>query len=528
MIGAKRTAAWLLVLTALAGSVAAQDSTTTRTARITYLAGTSVYLDAGRLDGLREGARVDVVRGGATIGVLTVAYLASHRASCVIARASAALVVGDTVRFAAVATPRDTGRAGPTPSVAAAPEPFRSHAGLRGRVGVDYFALWQRGGTTGRLAQPALQLRLDGPPAGGSALTLAVDVRARHTNTILPDGSSADEARNRVYEAALVLNEPGSPARFTLGRQLSPNLASVGLFDGVLAELNQADWSSGVFTGSEPTPLDLAVSGSVLELGGYTQRHSRPGAGTRWALTLGASGSYQDAHANREFAFLQGSVSNERLSTFLTEEADYYRPWKLLPGMHAFSPTSTFAVARYRATPRLTLEAGFDNRRNVRLYRDVTTPATAFDDAFRQGAWAGVSLEVSRRLRVGLDARSSQGGSAGHADAYTLFVGADRLTALGVSVRARTTRYTNPTLNGWLEAATFSVDPDPRVHLELNGGVRAERDPLASPPSFAVTWVGTDVDVTLARAWYLMVSATRQRGGVDGYDTLFGGLSVRF
>jgi hypothetical protein len=139
-----------------------------------------------------------------------------------------------------------------------------------------------------------------------------------------------------------------------------------------------------------------------------------------------------------------------------------------------------------------------------------------------------VWLQFTRRFRLGVDARSSSSGPAGHADSYTLSLGADRLTGLGMSVRTRTTRYTNPVLRGWLQVATVSVEPDPRVHLEANGGLRADRDPLADPASVSVTWVGADLDVTLARAWYLMVSATRQRGGVDSYDQIYGGLSFRF
>jgi hypothetical protein len=46
--------------------------------------------------------------------------------------------------------------------------------------------------------------------------------------------------------------------------------------------------------------------------------------------------------------------------------------------------------------------------------------------------------------------------------------------------------------------------------------------------STALSPPGADVDLTLARAWYLLVSATRQRGGLDGYDEVFGGLSIRF
>ncbi len=527
MSSAPRWAGWLACLATLAAPAAAQDSAAVRSARITYLTSASAYLDAGRVDGLREGARVDVVRGGATIAVLKVAFLASQQASCDIVSAAAPLVVGDSVRFVPTAELRDSSLALRRQSPPAQRRSGASRPGLRGRVGVEYFVIDQRDGTGAGLSQPALALRLDGSP-GSSALNLAVDVRARRTYTILPDGTAVNEGRNRVYQAALWLQVPGSPARMTVGRQISGNLASVGLFDGVMAELRQPDWNAGVFTGTQPEPLQLGFSSSVLEAGIYTQRHSRPGADTRWSLTLGASGSYQDGHANREFLFAQGTYLSRRLSAFLTQEVDYYRPWKLLPGMRAVSPTSSFATLQFRATGTVTLDAGFDNRRNVRLYRDVVNPETAFDDTYRQGAWAGVWVQPLRRFRVGLDARSSGGGPAGHADSYTFSLGGDRLAGLALGLRTRSTRYVNPQLSGWLNSAALSFEPGTRLRLQLNGGLRAERNPTADPPSTSVSWVGADVDVTVARAWYVMVSATRQRGGLDGYDQIYGGVSVRF
>ena len=521
--------ACLACLVTLAARLDAQDSATvrTKTARITYLTGTTAYVDAGRLDGLREAARVEVVRGGAAVAVLKVVYLASHRASCEIVSGAAALAVGDSVRFVAAAAPRDS-----TVAYRASTRPpsrgGESGRRLRGRAGVAYFLMQQHAGTGGRVSEPALDVRLDGQPLGASSVNLTIDTRARRTYTILADGSAVTDGRNRVYQAALSVNAPGSPTRVTLGRQISGNLASVGLFDGVLAELNQPDWSTGVFTGSQPEPLGLGFSSSVLELGGYAQRHSRPGAASHWTVTLGAAGSYQAAHANREFAFAQGSYFSRRFSTFITQEVDYYRSWKLLPGMKPVSLTSTFAFVQFRVTQDVTLDAGFDNRRNVRLYRDVVNPETAFDDTYRQGAWAGMWVQLARRFRLGLDAHSSSGGPAGGANSYTLSFGADRLTRLGMGLRTRTTYYTSPNLSGVLQSAALGFVPGDRLRLELNGGLRAEQDALAGPGTVAVTWVGADADVTLARAWYAMVSVTRQRGGVDGYDQLHSGLSFRF
>ena len=514
----------LMFLTALATRSVAQTPGPTRTARITYLTSASAYLDAGRDDGLREGARVSVWRGGVTIGALKVAYLASHRASCDIVSASAALAVGDTARFVPAAAPLDSNAVARTPRTQAPPE---ARAGLRGRLSVEYFFMRQID-VAGQLSQPALGLRLDGPPGGAAALNLTVDVRARRSYTILPDGSAITDDRSRVYAADLVVSAPGSPARLTVGRQISGALASVGVFDGAMAELLQPSWSTGVFAGTQPEPIDLGFSSDIVQVGGYTQRHSRPGANARWAVTLGASGSYESAHANREFAWVQGSYLDARLSAFVTQEVDYYRPWKVLLGMRTISPTSTFAFLQWRATDVVAFDAGFDNRRNVLLYRDVVNPETSFDDTYRQGAWGGVSFRPVPRVRVGAEARASSGGPSGSATSYTATLALDRLPRLGASLRTRTTYYVNPQLKGLLQSATLGFDPGTRFHLELNGGVRAEQDPTASPASTTATWVGLDTDVTLARTWYALLSATRQRGGGDGYDQLFAGVSVRF
>lgn len=517
--------AWLVGLAAWAAPVVAQDTSATRVAHITYLTAQAVYFDAGRLDGLREGARVTVLRGGAPVATLTVAYLASHQASCNIDSATAPLVVGDVVRFTAAAPPRDSVASARTAT--AAPSHRSAATALRGRVGVQYFYIEQRDGSSGRFSQPALDLRLSGSPTGAPDVTMTLDVRARRSYTVLADGTTLSDNHARVYQAAVALRQPGSPLAIVAGRQLSGSLGSIGLFDGVLAELSNAAWSGGAFAGSQPEPIDLGFSSSVVEGGGYLQRHSTPGAVTRWALTLGVTGSYQAAHANREFAFVQGTYFGPQVTALITQEVDYYRWWKRLPGMAALSATNTLAFGQVRASERLTLDAGFDSRRNVRLYRDVVNPATAFDDASRRGAWVGASWRALAPLRVGLELRSSGGGVGGRTSAYTGSFDVTRLP-WGVGLRTRTTYYTTPALRGWLNALTLGADPGTRLHVGLSGGWRAERDPLSDPVQTSVTWVGGDLDVTLARAWYVMLSATRQRGGLDGNDQLYGGVSFRF
>lgn len=504
--------------------------------RITYLTASTAYIDAGRDDGLREGDSVRVVHGGEPAALLRVSYLASHQAACDLVSPSVAVAVGDTVTFHPAALPQpdtlaDTPARRRVPGVAAAGTSRRRYRSsrLRGRIGARYLSVWQGGSAGGgRWSQPALDIRLDGQSLGGAPIGLVLDIRTRRTSTSRADGSRVSDGRTRVYQAAIQVNPPGSPFRLSAGRQFSPTLSSISLFDGAMADFNQAGWGMGVFAGSEPEPIEFGYSGAVRDYGAYVQLHSRPESKDRWSMTLGGIGSYAQRITNREFVYLQVAWTSRRLSLYGTQEIDYYRPWKQLIGEHPVSPTSTYASLRYEAAKGLSFSTGFDNRRNVRLYRDAVTPETAFDDSFRQGIWGGLSLQMGGRGRVAFDARTNGGGSAGRASAYTLSLGIDRLTRLAVSARSRTTRYLGPRESGWLQSLAVGGAPIPSLHIELNGGIRVGQDPLAVPDNVRVVWIGADADLNLARAWYLIGSATREVGGFETNNQLYGGLSYRF
>lgn len=504
----------------------AQDTTAVRKATITYLTGTSAYIDAGRDGGLRDGMEVQVWRGGATIAVLKVSFLASRQASCDIVSQSTPIIVGDTVRFRPVVT-RDSavaaGAATPAP-----PQQFsESRAGLRGRIGMHYLLVDQVGGPG--FTQPSLDLRMDGP-LPGSPVSVAMDIRARRTASTIA-GTDVVDGHARAYQLAFSFGPPAGPTRLTIGRQTSPGFASIGMFDGVLGELNGKHWSGGIFSGTQPDPVDMSFATDIVEGGAYVQRHGSMGgveARRHWSAALGVIGSYQNAHANREFAFLQGSYSSPRVSGFVSQEIDYYRPWKRTAGMPAVSLTSTFATLRYRASDALDFHAGFDNRRNVLLYRDVVNPVTTFDDALRQGVWVGMGLRLAPRYFIAADARQSAGGAAGSASAYTFSLGADRLMIPTLGARLRTTYYKNQRIDGWLHSAALTFDPGGLIRLELSGGARTEHDPFAAPATTTALWIGSDIDVTIARAWYLMLSASAERGGLAPMSQVYTGFSVRF
>jgi len=498
-----------------------------RWAHVTYLTTASAYIDAGVAEGLRDTSRLEVTRGDSTVAVLAVTFLATHRAACDVSGITAALVVGDSVRFTAAAP--DSGA-----PVAARPAPppqrpwdQRPRSAVRGRFGLSFLLVRPEDGSGAQIVQPSGEFRMLGSGLAGTGLGITADVRSRRALQTRADGlGTASRAQTRVYQAALTWQAPASPLRLSAGRQYAPGIAPVGLLDGVSAQWGGSGWGGGVFVGSEPEPVNLGFSGTTGQLGAYAQRRSGIASLARWGVTAGLSGSYLHGRANREFLYLQGDYATRRVSIFAAQEVDYYRPWRRVGGESAISPTSTFATFQLHVSDAFSLTSGVDSRRNVRLYRDVVSPETAFDDAFRRGAWVGLSARTGR-FQAAVDARRSGGGSGGAAGSTTLSLGADRIARYGLSLRSRSTHYTSVGRSGWLQALTVGIEPGGRGSVQVGGGFRTER---ASTAGLTTTthWFSADADVNLAGAWLMVLSAYREQGASSGYDLLYAGLSCRF
>jgi hypothetical protein len=546
MSGAMRRIAFVCGAMPLALAAAAQapsnapavpalpDSLSGRTA-VTYVTGQSVYISAGLRDGVWHGSRVVVLRQGAPIAELKVLFLSSHSSACEVISSTTAVNIYDSVRFSKL--PPESVTVAKAAAQPARPTRLRD-IGIRGRVGVSYQMVNGRDAAAGRISQPALELRVDGYNVGGSPISFAIDTRGRQTYNTLPDGSTTNDQAMRVYQAAVTWADARSGAHITLGRQFVSALSSVSLFDGATAELVRRNWSFGAFGGTQPDVVTMGYSNQIREYGGYVQIHQAqgnvlgPDFSRRWSITTGGIGSYDGGQLNREFLFVQAFYSDRRFTLFATQELDYNRGWKRALGDPTIAPTSTFATVQLQLVDQVSLYGGFDNRRNVILYRDYVSPETAFDDSYREGMWAGLSLSPMRALRLGGDARLSAGGPNGNADSYTGWL-ATNFPMQG-TLRVRATRYTSATVDGWLYAGAVGFSPLWRLRLELNGGLRNEHDPRlvatdsTSVPQTMVRWFGVDADVGLSRSWYLLLSASRTEGGLESNDQFYASLSYRF
>jgi len=520
-------------------------------ARITYVTPGGVYIDAGSAQGLREGDVVDVVRLDAVAARLTVIAVSSRTALCRAEGGAPPLSVGEAVQFAPrLDDPRrtegDSTSRGATSTPAAQPspgagaprgaaraEPDAPHGGFReigarGRVGVRFLATLDRAAGGGDLLQPALDIRLTDENSPNVPLGYAVDVRARRTYRRESDGDASAAGRTKVYRLASSWAPGDGGFQLTLGRQLSSSLASVSVFDGALAEMAAERWRGGLFTGTQPDPATFRYSTAVREHGGYLQFIAGSDDPVRGSVTLGAIGSYEKGDVSREFLFVQSHLSTRRLSTYLTQEIDFNRAWKADMEAGNVSLTSTFSSLRYRQSDKLEFSAGFDNRRSVRLYRDRVTPETDFDDSFRQGLWAGGDVQPARGLRFGVRAQQSTGGASGEARTYTANATVDDALPARIRVGFRGSRYRNDRLAGWLLSANGGAPLGSRLTIDLHAGVRDEDARTANATARRLVWIGADLEASLTRAIFAILSLEGTRGDAEEIDQVYTSVSYRF
>jgi hypothetical protein len=63
--------------------------------------------------------------------------------------------------------------------------------------------------------------------------------------------------------------------------------------------------------------------------------------------------------------------------------------------------------------------------------------------------------------------------------------------------------------------------------VQLTSGWRTEHDSTAAP-TLNIRWVSADLDVSLGRSLFMIVSAYREHGAIEAHDLLYAGLTFRF
>ena len=484
----------------LAASPAAAAS-----ARIQYVSSSSVYLDAGSVAGLVEGALVRVERDGKVIAELVVEFVAENSASCRVQSATETLKPNDNVIFTPAAT-------AVTPSPLPAPGGSGSRspaASLRGRFGV---LVLRTSDASGHLDNPLLLADVTWRGSRRNQLDLRFrgDHPRRQTHLA---SATAETDETRVYEASMRYRSAASRLEIEAGRLLPERLELLGAMDG-----GGLHWrphtalrfgiAGGGGTDSVSTPF---VTGGY-KLGGFVEA----GSGGRWRA-LAAFGHVEDPEiTRRQYVQLRGDASlPSKMRVFENLEIDLSPAWKRDLGAPGAELTAFSLGLQLEPHPRLDVSLGYETRRPLLVPEQRTLPAP-FPRDLQHGGRAAARLTLTRQwsLRLGGDTRLQ---SADDTRAYSLdaHLRGSRVGPLDLSMHA--SFYDMEQTRGEILDASVSWPISAGFRCEVAGGDYHSRNNTelagGAEPESRWSWLRTGAQ--FATTWGLWLSASGEWRSAD-------------
>lgn len=384
---------------------------------IKYVGAESAYLNAGSSSGVQRGDSAEVWSDDQIIARLVVVYVAASSSSAQIIESSRTLRIGDRVRLSvsASATPDSNvmeeqlmetpGVGRPVSGDLDETFPRRPATRIRGRVAAQFYHLDDQEESNNDVTRPALVLRATVENLFTSYLKLSVNVRARQIiRSSAASPGTQSEWSNRIYEIALQYDDPASPLNFQMGRIASNAISGIGIFDGAMVEYGlQNGWSAGVFGGTRPDLSTSEPNTDETTAGLYAAYNAGTGAARWLRTTLALAGRYQFGEIDEEFLYVQTYFGlSRRFLVTQSAEISINRGWREQAEGSALGLSNVLINASYSPWAAITIDAGYDNRTQVRTYETKDTPDSLFDDALRQGFRAGISANAPLGLRVWL------------------------------------------------------------------------------------------------------------------------------
>lgn len=278
----RRLALSLIALTMAAGAALAQTGRIDVT--VEYLAGSNIYIDAGRERGILDGDTVLAysVEGGPLLGALRVISASADRAVLTFVGDPFPITRGNSLSLAFEPVP-----AGPVSGIGeAVGEPSVSQRGygpqLTGRLTADMDLLSSQVSFPGSslasvdrvFAMPALGLRATlARLPGGVTFNTNMRLAYRYSS----DRAIEPEPSARIYEAA-ISKTFGSSVLVQAGRFYNPFERFSGYWDGALVRFGGRNLGAGIATGFEPERADEGVSSQLPKYSAFVDYRYRAGS----------------------------------------------------------------------------------------------------------------------------------------------------------------------------------------------------------------------------------------------------------
>lgn len=520
-------------------------------ALVDQIAGTTIYLRAGKRAGLAAGDTVAVARdsAGAVVGRLTVIAATAERSVTTFAGPPFAVTRGQTLYLrsgvgASALAAAGAGQGGPPGGAAAGGGAAvgRPGAGERGELGgggaaqgagvvpgptatgrvsldldlrrsVTTFGGGDPVSTTRTFATPSLWLQTavrDLP--GGLSLDASARVSQRISSPSIVDPRTAPE----IYEASLDKRFSEVPLDLRLGRFYSPYDPFGGYWDGLMLHYGST-FGGGVMAGFEPKRGNQAPQGELPKASAFLDYRSAAGASVGYDGTVSFTAmrpTTSSGLADHTFASVSQRLRLGRW--YLTQDAQVDRG----AAGTGWTVTRARVWASGPVTNELSVRGGVSRYRPYLYWMSDSVLISYRRDEARggftlrlPGAWVGADAAVDH----------DQGVGTGHT--FSGYLGLARITPLDLGFDGSASWFTNGTTRVLTASAHFT-----KALGSVNARLGYDLYRSRAPQGFWIMSHAADLglDVPLAGGFHYSILGQFRIGGGLGQTRLYTSLSKSF
>ena len=541
---------------------AAQSTPPQNIFHVKYVTEGTVYLDAGRNMGLKEGMELAVVRLSSDsemteairfkdapgIAGLRVLSVADTSAVCEVVNTKSDVHPGDVAYMSAQSIEQRTEtqneeeaksypvvitftdgdpldeeiRETKVPRVMGPPLENQ----FRGRVGFDYGGINESGGISSN--QVGFLVQADMRRIGGTYWNFTGYWRGRLTST--GSGSAAtpitlNDLINRTYHLGFYYESPVSAVTLGVGRLYLPWAPSLSTIDGAyFGRKIRRNVTMGLFGGSTPDPTSWSYNPNQRIFGTFVNYERGNFDGFRWISTAGFAITTIYWNLAREFGFFENTFSYGRsLSFYNSMQADLSRT---TPDGKTYTTgvTQSFTTMRFQPVRRITFSLNHNYFRNLPTFDPALIGTGLLDQYLFQGLSGGVRVDIPWKTTVYTTigkSKTSTDTSNSWNQLYGVTFGDVFRTGLRLDVHY--SKFSSAFGAGNYKSVSVSKSLRDNLRLEVQGGLQLFNSPLTSNTNS--TFITGLVDWNLGPRYFMEAAYTWNTGNTLNYQqwtTTFG------
>ena len=379
--------------------------------QISYISGTNIYINAGRIEGIFMNDTAIVVHGSTNAGTAVVTAIADSSSALKIISQSDRISVGDTAIVSIELNEAQTNLTNSNMSQAPAASPVISSAEkktreniLSGRAAIQYYFISAEDSKF-NLSQPAGMLVLNVSNLFGTGMILSFDDRSYYDgeNNYSIYGNTAGFQHN-LYQVSLTRDLPDASVGYGIGRMTSRFVGGIGTFDGAQFFYRLNSFTAGILGGAAADiPASLDYSGTRTAF--FLNYHSGTDFFHQYDGTVAYGLQMVGGNLDRNFLYLQNSLSlGAKLYLYETTEIDMSQ---ISEGVRraGFNFSDTYFSANYYPMDWLFANIGYDASRDVYLFQSMkNVPDSLIDRNIMQGYRASVTGQLPEMITVSINA----------------------------------------------------------------------------------------------------------------------------